>query len=792
MAFKCVPQNIVDKLKEDLMKGRIGTEEIAKMLPEEKAVLKSLLEDFVSDKMGVSIKETEVKVINEKAKKIQEAQTKLGDDLGNPSKLQENLDFFTAKKEMESYLQGLAPSSQVKVLSGTIGRGMMLTSVKAPILNIGSNIEIGLIEALSRRIVSGRLTGANNKLAGDYIKMVNKVYHKTGYDISRMVDLKDPEVSGGRVLGETVHAEGPGKIRAVGRVMEDITFKQLMGAPDVVASSVHFADSVNLNSLRMTKGNKAKATELMNDAMRIKPQTAEGELLRGQAILDAQTATWTNTTWASKISEGIRKLFNTVSGDARVGDYLLPFIKTKANVVATGMDYAGLGIPKAIIKTVKAIRTGEIGSQEYFKSITRDLVRSGIGLIGGTLLIAGNLDDDDFVGAYDPARAQIEQLKNSNTNSIRVGNKWISTDWLGPFAIPVTAAMYARKYGKTTGEKAFQYGRGIISQAKQIPGIEDIYDYVQGQAYQKNQTLEEMTSATRDYILEQAYSRLIPSLFSDIAKATDVKERQTTGTIGQIMNKIPGLRQTLPEKKNIFGETIIGESAISDILFGSRVKTDKETAIVKEISDVSTAVDKGINFTNWDKSSSAKLAQFKEKYGKIIYEEAKVKYGQELKKLLEEAVGNSGYQKLSAEEKYKIINGYDLDAMDKVFAEYNFQYESDSDVLSAENVKRFQAMDPDERAFLIKGYSETNQKKLNNPDIIFQDKLYIMSGPFSTKSAEEKSNTIKELRAYLDEFDISYDKAKELFLKEAKEQGLVPNGKAVNERLQRLKDIYNK
>ncbi len=522
--------------------------------------------------------------------------------------------------------------------------------------------------------------------------------------------------------------------------------------------------------------------------MRLTPQTPEGEILRAQAVLDAQTATWTNNTWASKLSNTIRKGLNDISGDLRAGDYLLPFIKTPANVIATGMDYGGVGAIKAIKKTVKAIKTGEIGSREYLSSVTKDLVRTGVGLVGAAL-IAGSLDDDDFVGAYDPARHQIEQLRNSNYNAIKIGDKWISTAWLGPLAISVTAMMYARKYGDTKSEKVFQYGKGIISQFKDIPGVSDILDYTKGLAYQQNQTLEDMVGSTRDYILEQAYSRLVPSLLSDIAKATDKVERVTGGTtLGTIINKIPGLRQTLPERKNIFGETVTGEPAWSDIAFGSRLKTDKETAIIKEINNVSTTVGKGINFTDWDKSSSVTLAQFKEKMGKIIYDEAKIKYGQELKKLLDEAVGNSGYQKLSNEEKYKVINGLDLEAMNKIYAEYNFDYEGGGGLLDVANVKKFQNMDEDQREFLIRNYSEDNKKKLRNPDIIFQDKLYSLSGPFSTKTKEESDATKAELKQYLNEFGIDYAKARELFLKEAKEQNL--QQKTINERLQRLEEIY--
>jgi len=669
----CIPKNISDKLRESLDKGEITPEAISRMLPEEKIALKSILQDFVAEKLGVSVSKGEVAEIQARAKKIDKAQIKMGDEMGNPSKLQENIDFFKAKKEMDDYLASKHPANKLKVITGTIGRGMMLASVKSPILNIGSNIEVGFTEALARRISTGQLKGANSELAVDYVKMVNKVYQETGYDLSRMTTLKDTGVGGERVLGQTVHAQGPGAIRKAGRVVEDIVFKQLMGAPDVAFSSAHFADSVGLNSMKMAKGDTVKATEMMSDAMRLEPKTPEGEILRNQGILDAQKATWTNTSWASRASEGIRKVLNDVSGDARVGDFLLPFIKTPANVIATGMDYGGLGIPKALIKTYKAFKTGELKSPEYIRSISTDLVRSGLG-ITAAVIISSLLKEDDFVGAYDPARYQIEQLRNSNYNAIKVGRKWISTDWLGPLMIPVTAMMYAKKYGSTGGEKTFQYGKGVISTAKEIPGVADIFDYVKGQAYQKNQTLEEMTGESVDYITSELYSRLVPSLMSDISKAVDPNVRQGGAGINGIIAKIPFLSKTLPAKTNIFGETVTGEPAWSDILFGARVKTDKEDAVIKEINNVSNDTGKGINFTNWDKSTGKILAQFKDTVGQKTFEEAKKAYGQRLKEKIQEIIDSYDYTNADPEEKLKTINGLDAEVMSDIYREYSFRY----------------------------------------------------------------------------------------------------------------------
>ena len=167
----CIPQELSDKLRASLLKGEIDANAIAEMLPTEKAALQAILEDFVAEKLGVSVSAGEVEAIKVRAKKIDEAQKKLGDDLGNPNKLQENLDFFKARKEMADYLLSKHPANRLKVLTGTIGRGMMLFSVKSPILNIGSNIEVGFTEALSRRLASGQLKGASNKLAIDFVKM---------------------------------------------------------------------------------------------------------------------------------------------------------------------------------------------------------------------------------------------------------------------------------------------------------------------------------------------------------------------------------------------------------------------------------------------------------------------------------------------------------------------------------------------------------------------------------------------------------------------------------------------
>jgi len=661
---KPVYKNLVDKIN--------GLDELGVLTPEAE---RGFMEDLVSDKLGVSVTPDEVVFIQESAKKIAAAQRKLGENLGNPQNLEDNIEFFAAKKKMDNFLMSHNPAPKLRVLTGTIGRGMMLASIKSPILNIGSNIEVGVTEAISRRIAGLNTKTTDNKLAKDYIKMVWEVYQKTGYDLSRMTSLEDGGVSGGRVLDDIVHSQGKGAIRKTGQIVEDIVFKQLMGAPDALSGAIHFADSVNISAIKISKGNKIQAVELMNDAMRIEPQTIEGQILRDQAILDAQVATWTNDSWATKTTQGIRTILNDLSGDFRAGDFLLPFVKTGSNVIATGADYAGLGVLKSAVRTVKAIRSGELLDPEVIAATSRDMTRAGMGTVLA-LIIASNLDDDDYVGAYDPARTQIESLKNSTSNSFRVGNKWISTDWLGPLSVPFNAMMYAKKYSKTAPDAAFQYGQGIVSSLTTLPGVEDVTKWAIDMSRSKPETIEEAGSALGNSILSQAASRLVPSILSDMAKVFDQNERVVGkgDSIDSFKRMIPGLRNTLPVKKNIFGEDIKTEPGISTILFGSRVKTSKEEPIIAELDRVSKELGKSINLTDWDKTTSKTIAQFRQKKGNEIFEKAKIKYGNEMRNKLESIINNERYNRLDDDSKYKILSSVDADAQEKTLKSYGFKY----------------------------------------------------------------------------------------------------------------------
>ena len=126
----------------------------------------SFMQDLVAEKIGVTVSAEEAKIISEKAEKLEKlSEAKPDNEFGLP-----NMEYFKARREMFDYLNSLAPSNRLKILSSTVARGNMLFSVKSPVTNIVGNTFQGIQQAMERRLASRRLKGTNPDLVKDYFK----------------------------------------------------------------------------------------------------------------------------------------------------------------------------------------------------------------------------------------------------------------------------------------------------------------------------------------------------------------------------------------------------------------------------------------------------------------------------------------------------------------------------------------------------------------------------------------------------------------------------------------------
>jgi hypothetical protein len=644
------------------------------------AATNGTITDLVSERLGVTVTADEIRAITEKSEKIEATKEEVKAAEASEAETKKYFERLTKAKiahygaivEMDKYLNSLVPTHNLKVLTGQMGRGNMLLNVPPAVVNTVSNAVQGIMQAFERRLASLKLASTNNDFAAEYAKMCIKVFHETGYDMSRDY----PEDF--RLGEQVVHCEGPGIIRKVGRIQQKIVFKYMLGYSDVVSASIAAADSMNLQAAKIAEkegltGSAAKkrALQILKDASALMPSTKEGLLVREQSIADAEMATWTNKGFIAKAGVGFRDWLNNITGDLQLGYFNIPFVKTGANVIQFGLESTPIGTIEAFTKlpaALKAMNDKVNPNTKPMQDVIRLAVRSGMGTIL-SLILANLIPPDDFIGAYEalsPKQREEMGIQNGVYNAVKLGKKWVSLDFFGALGAGFVGMMYAKKYGKGVGDSAWKYMQGIGGQALQVPGLRDFSDMwdTLTDIITSKSAREGMTIAAKGTI-DSVRSRLIPGIVNTIAQMTDNNIRQTDSKnlFDKTKATIPGLRQTLPAKINpVTGDEMETESALSVLFFGSRVKTATESKVIDEIVRLNQA---GFPpaIGNPEKTSE-RVKALKQQISPEKYKEALQWYGKEYAKRASIKIETDYYKKADDEKKKDILNKVRDDVLD--------------------------------------------------------------------------------------------------------------------------------
>nr|DAI59741.1 MAG TPA: hypothetical protein [Caudoviricetes sp.] len=616
--------------------------------------VKMYINGALDNLFGATVSQEEANQIIGKIDELSRSIANTFDTTGNPS-----VQTWVKINEINNLVESLTPSPALQVTTSIVGRAMMLASVKSPVLNIISNTENILAEMIIRRAVNTIEGGAtqsavDRQVISEYLKYADDVYKASGYNVSTTQDMDATTVT----LGEQrISTQGEGRFRKFSRAVETGVFKYLMGYPDSVSKDIVFSDvaSLEATTIAINEGREGKAltdraTELFRDAARVEPITEEGQIIRDKAIKEANIATYTNNTALSKLALGIREALNQATGNVRLGDQLMPFVKTPANVVSLGLEYtAGLAyaLPK-LPKIIKDIKSGSITSES--RTAIKAAIRNGLGVVLA-MLVAMSFDPEDYTPEYDalsPSERKLALEKGAVFNSIRIGNKYISLDYFGPVAVPLSAVLTSR-YRKDN--PLWGFAAGALSQAAKTPGVGEISDAIKFIGDSVRRDARDNVENIGNIMLDYVRARTIPSFVNDLAKSFDSVERETSGgTFDRLMSTIPGLRETLPEKYSTTSAVPRKtEPALSTILFGARVKTANDNRVIYEIDRLYKS---GNRVTITDVTRSGKLSELSENKQQKARKEFAHKYYDAVYKL----ISSRSYRRKDDEQKANALN----------------------------------------------------------------------------------------------------------------------------------------
>ena len=264
------------------------------------------------------------------------------------------------------------------------------------------------------------------------------------------------------------------------------------------------------------------------------------------------------------LTETSTKLKNEGTAGATAGhmliEGLIPFKKTPANVLRSGVDYSPLGAVSSIAKTGK-LMTGKATASDVIESWSKTLTGTGLAYLGYYLF------DKGIVHINDGDTAKMDAQEGNQTYAINMNGKSYSIDWAAPGVMPLLLGAQLAKVVEESGgdiRQVFNKENGLgtildstgnlispIIETSMLSGIADTMQSVSS-AFNSG---ENVASAAVTGLANMAASyatQAIPTVGGQIARVVDPTRRSTytdaTGLdaiykrqLNKVENKIPFL-----------------------------------------------------------------------------------------------------------------------------------------------------------------------------------------------------------------------------------------------------------
>jgi hypothetical protein len=445
-------------------------------------------------------------------------------------------------QNLQNSIQDLVPTPLFTKIK-TIWKAGLLTGFKTHELNMFSNLSHSITETAKdvpaavvdsvASLFTGQRTktfttrGSTGGLKEGFEKGLR--YFKTGYDerdIASKLDYKRVNF-------------GKGPVAKAFQAYTDTVFRTL-GSSDQPFYYGALSRSLMDQSLAQGKNLGLKGTELIQYAEKIAQAPTE-EMIR-YGVADATTAVFQNKTKLGDIARGIQNL------GGGLGEVVLPFGRTPSAVAMQIINYSPVGIAKTIISN---IGKGKFDQRMFSQGLGRGLTGTAIMAIGAELAKKGLISFDYPRG--DEREQELQKAEGVKNNAVFVDGKWRSPMVLGPAGNLILAggqmqAEYEKSGSPTEAMvKAFATGLKSFTEQTFLTGLEDAINAITDpERYAKS-------------YLPSLISSLVPTIVSDVSRATDSKERQPGGdnifsmTKERIQSKLPGARSGLEPQIDILG-----------------------------------------------------------------------------------------------------------------------------------------------------------------------------------------------------------------------------------------------
>lgn len=525
------------------------------------------------------------------------------------------------------------PKTQVRNVAGN--------AIIAPVNYIGDIFASRMDKKIAKK-TGVRTTGTMNVKA--ILEGMKKGAYQATNDYKKGINTKD--MDGNRF--EISNRKSFSDKNLIGKSLNrtEALLNYVMDAGDRVFSEASFENSLQN---QMILNNTTEITQEMIDI----------------AHEEALSRTWNDNNKYTKFVLSVRSGLNNIKlGGYGLGDVLIPFAKTPANLTKAIVDYSPVGLVNSLTKYKamnNAIETGQFTAKmqhDFVQTLGKATAGTMLYVLGMALakagIMSGKSDDDK------DTRDFIKNTLGINSYSIKIGNKSFTYDWAQPIAAPLSI-MANIETSKKNKEQALLEGvvnsldtaGSILLEQSFLSSINDVLSDNAG-----------VVSGIINEVLELP-SRAIPTFSKQIVDLTDTTQRQTyeydkplqTAT-NKIKAKLPGLSKTLSPNVDTMGREILrygGKNNVFNVFLNpANVNTENISESASEIYRVYKVTG---DQTIMPRVTPYYINQKGEKT--ILSTKERTEYAKVSGKIIEDNIKlllkNSNYAKLEDEEKSQII-----------------------------------------------------------------------------------------------------------------------------------------
>ena len=462
-------------------------------------------------------------------------------------------------------------------------------------------------------------------------------YFKTGYDPRNPLQKFDVQSIhfSNSVAGKAAEKYTQGIFKLMGAQDQPYYYAALRNS--LADQAVTAAKNAGLKGDARAAFIKKFITEPAGDAM----QLADDE---------ARYAVFQNKTAIGNVASKVNK--------GPVGQFMIPFSQVPSSIATRIIERSPLGFAKEIVKQIHAGQFDQRAMSRALSDSTAGLVFVG----AGAALAKNNMLTTSY--PTDQKERDLWDLEGKQPNSVKIGNTWVSLNYFQPMGALFAAGANYQK-AKDSGKSNSDAFAASMAGASKAFTEQSFLKGVSGGL----QALADPQRAAEKFA-ENTAGSVVPNFIRSGARSMDDVNRVQDGLGESVIAGIPGLREILPERTNIFGEPIPRKTdAINSFLNPLRPSDiPPSTDLNNELRRLQDA-DEGVTATKIIKDALGEGTEL----NRDQQLELKNLVGQQLKGAWAETIKDGRYSSLTDGDKRRVLEKIKDDIGAVIRAQYGQQ-----------------------------------------------------------------------------------------------------------------------